>query len=74
MGVESESSRDVLLDAAMKRRMWVWLKGWMGRLAMGGLGVWLVATGVIFVLLRVIGEANPLFGGFQNTQSRQCSY
>ncbi len=46
----------------MKRRLWVWLKGWMGRLAIGGLWGWLVTAGVIFVLLRVIGEGNPLLG------------
>ncbi len=62
MGAEFESSSDDALDAAMKRRMWVWLKGWMGRLAIGGMGVWVVTTGVIFFLLRVIGEGNPLLG------------
>jgi len=62
MADASESSNESLLDTAMKRRLWVGVRLWMGRLAIGGLGVWLVGTMGILILMRTIGEGNPLLG------------
>ena len=60
MQAPSESESAPVLDGETRRRLLLWLWRWAGKLALLFFSLWLMALVLRWVVLRWIGEANPL--------------